>query len=217
MSDSSHQGARGAYHESGRSRQKARTRAALVEAARALLADGRTPTVEEVAATAGVARTTAYRYFPDRTALVLGAHPETLQRSLLPDDPPEDVERRLDLVLERFAALTLEWEPQLRASLRLSLEPGAERPVLRGGRAVGWIEDALAPLRAAHGDAAVRRLAIAIRSATGIESLVWLTDVAGLSGEEAAATMRATGRALLAAALRGVRGEEGEDGEVVRT
>jgi hypothetical protein len=46
-----------------------------------------------------------------------------------------------------------------------------------------------------------RRLAIAIRATCGIESLVWLTDVAGLSRDDAAALMRSSAQALLAAAL----------------
>ncbi len=49
------------YELSGRRHQKARTRDALVAAARALLAQGTTPTVEEAAAAAAVSRTTAYR------------------------------------------------------------------------------------------------------------------------------------------------------------
>ena len=50
-------------------------------------------------------------------------------------------------------------------------------------------------------DADVHRLAVAIRSATGIEALVWLTDVAGLSRDDAGALMRWSARALLDAAL----------------
>jgi AcrR family transcriptional regulator len=65
-----------AYERSGRTHQKARTRAALVAAARSLVAQGgATPTVEEAAAAAAVSRTTAYRYFPSQTALLIAAHP----------------------------------------------------------------------------------------------------------------------------------------------
>jgi hypothetical protein len=42
---------------------------------------------------------------------------------------------------------------------------------------------------------------LAIRPASGIESLVWLTDVGGLSREEAAEVMRWSASALLRAAL----------------
>jgi AcrR family transcriptional regulator len=191
------------YELAGRQRQKSRTREALVAATRKLLAQGGTPTVEEVAAATGISRTTAYRYFPNQRALLLSAHPETLQRSLLPDDAPGDPETRLDLVMEAFIRTTVEWEPQLRASLRLSLEPGADQPLLRGGRAIGWIEDALAPLRDTTPEVDIRRLAVAIRSATGIEALVWLTDIAHLPRAEATGLMRWSARALLQAAVAG--------------
>jgi AcrR family transcriptional regulator len=191
------------YELTGRRQQKSRTRETLVRTARRLLADGAEPTVEEAAAAAGISRTTAYRYFPNQRAMLLAAHPEIEERSLLPAGAPEDPGERLDLVMREFTRVTVEWEPQLRTSLRLSLEPAAELPVLRQGRAIGWIEDALAPLRETRPDLDVHRLAVAIRSATGIEALVWLTDVAGLSREEATGVLRGTARALLAAALAG--------------
>ncbi|WP_433300025.1 TetR/AcrR family transcriptional regulator [Actinoplanes sp. CA-030573] len=195
------------YEATGRRDQKARTREALVAATRRLLADGVSPTVEQAAAEARISRTTAYRYFPSQRALLLAAHPEISQRTLLPADaPPADVATRLDLVLREFARINVDWEPQLRTSLRLSLEPGAEQPVLRQGRAIDWIEDALSPLRESHPFLDVRRLAIAIRATTGIESLIWLTDIAGLSRREAAELMRTSAQAILAAAVnsRGV-------------
>jgi AcrR family transcriptional regulator len=189
------------YESTGRRQQKARTRAALADAARGLLARGVTPTVEEAAADAGISRTTAYRYFPSQRSLLLAAHPEITLTSLLPVDAPKDPAVRLDLVMAEFIRITLEWEPQLRTQLRLSLEPGADQPELRGGRAIGWIEDALAPLRHTRPDVDVHRLAVAIRSATGIESLIWLTDIAGMSRTDAANLMADTARALLRAAL----------------
>jgi AcrR family transcriptional regulator len=189
------------YESTGRRRQKARTREALVAATRRLMADGVTPTVEEAATEAGISRTTAYRYFPSQRTLLLAAHPETGQRSLLPANPPVDVETRLDLVMREFVRLTLEWEPQLRTSLRLSLEPNAGQPPLRGGRAIDWIEDALAPLRETRPDVDVHRLAVAIRSATGVESLIWLTDIAGLPRARAGELLRWSARAMLRAAL----------------
>jgi hypothetical protein len=130
----------------------------------------------------------------------LAAHPEIQHQSLLPDNPPAGVDARLDLVIQAFTRITVEWEPQLRTSLRLSLEPGADQPLLRRGRAIGWIEDALTPLRGTLPAHDIRRLAIAIRSATGIESLIWLTDIAGLTRGEAADLMRWSAHAMLRAA-----------------
>lgn len=191
------------YELTGRRDQKARTRAALVAATRQLLAEGISPTVEEAAARAAISRTTAYRYFPNQRSLFIAAHPETRQQSLLPDNAPDDPVIRLDLVMREFTRTTVEWEPQLRTSLRLSLEPGADQPQLRQGRAIVWIEDALAPLRDTRGELDVHRLAVAIRSATGIEALVWLTDIAGLSRDEATELMSWSARAMLHSALAG--------------
>ncbi len=192
-----------AYEESGRTRQKARTRGELIAATRALIEEGTpSPTVEQAAERASVSRTTAYRYFPSQTALLIAAHPEITTTSLLSDDSGEDPATRLDQAVERFLAMVLETEGQQRTMLRLSLEVSDKRELpLRQGRAIGWFTDALAPLEPRLGQAEIRRLAVAIRSATGIEALVWLIDVAGLSRPKAAQQLRWTAQALLAHAL----------------
>ena len=109
------------YERTGRTRQKQRTRAALLDAARELLARGRTPSVEEAAGAAGVSRATAYRYFPNQRALLVAAHPEIEETSLLCEDHPTDPEERRDRTLRQLIRLTLHTEPQLRTMLRLSL------------------------------------------------------------------------------------------------
>jgi AcrR family transcriptional regulator len=189
------------YEATGRTNQKSRTRQALVTATRELLARGSTPQVEDAAEHAGVSRTTAYRYFANQRSLLLAAHPQISPETLLPPDAPRDLADRLDAFMAAFTRYNFEWEPQLRTSLRLALEQPGAQPVLRQGRAVGWIEHALEPLRQDHPSVDIRRLAVGIRSATGIESLIWLIDIAGYSHEQAAETVRHTARALLAAAL----------------
>jgi AcrR family transcriptional regulator len=192
------------YEAIGRTRQKQRTREALVQAAKTLVASGVTPTIEEAAAAAAVSRPTAYRYFPSQRALLAAAHPETSATSLLPADPPEGVADRLALVIQVFTGLIVQTEAQQRTMLRLSLEEDpAERAALplRQGRAIGWFEEALAPLQLPDG--AARRLAVAIRSAVGIEALSWLTDVARLSREDAVQTMSWSAQAMLQSALAG--------------
>ena len=192
------------YEAVGRTRQKERTRSALIAAARDLVAQGMTPTVEDAAVAASISRTTAYRYFPNQAALMVAAHPETEARSLLPEDAPDDPAARLDAVIEEFTRVIVDTEAQQRTMLRLSLDPDAkarEPLLLRQGRAIGWIQEALASLRVRMSDAELRRLVLAVRSATGIEALVWLTDIAGLSRPEAVELMRWSAGALLRAAL----------------
>jgi AcrR family transcriptional regulator len=176
------------YEETGRSRQKRRTREALVAAARELITTGGSaPTVAQAAEAASISRTTAYRYFPTQRALLVAAHPEVVATSMLPAGVGSDPEVRLEAAVRGFMAMVVETEPQQRTMLRLSLAAEAsERDLpLRQGRAIAWFIEALEPLVGRLGDDGVRRLAIAVRAVCGIEALVWLSDVAGLSRDEA--------------------------------
>jgi len=193
-----------AYELNGRTNQKRRTRDALVAAARDLVASGITPTVEQAAAAAVISRPTAYRYFPNQRTLLAAAYPETAAETLLPADPPEEPAARLAAVITALTHSIVETESQQRTMLRLSLEADpAERAALylRQGRAIGWIEEALSPLRGQLPEQAIHNLALAIRSAVGIEALSWLTDVGKLTRDEAVNLMSWTAQALLHSAL----------------
>jgi AcrR family transcriptional regulator len=192
------------YELTGRTRQKQRTRDALVAAARDLVArGGGAPTVEEAAEAAAVSRTTAYRYFPSQKALLVAAHPEITASTLVPDDAGDDPEARLLGAVDAFIRIVVGTEHQQRTMLRLSLDPetSSESLPLRQGRAITWFEEALAPLRARLTEAEIHQLALSVRAAVGIESLVWLTDVGGLTREVAAQRMLWSARALLLQAL----------------
>jgi len=76
----------------------------------------------------------------------MAAYPEIQDDAgLLPPDAPADPAARLELVMREFIAFTLRWEPQVRAQLRLSLEPGARQPVHRvpAGAARAILREAL--------------------------------------------------------------------------
>lgn len=123
--------------------------------------------------------------------------------SLLPENPPDDPSERLALVVSQIIDTVIAAENRYRTMLRLSLEdkPHRESLVLRQGRAIAWIEEALAPIRTTVSRSAFRRLALAVRASIGIEALVWLTDIAGLSREDARENMAWSAQALLAATL----------------
>jgi AcrR family transcriptional regulator len=192
------------YERTGRTQQKARTRGALIAATRRLLTQGSTPTVEQAAAAAQISRATAYRYFPNQRVLLAATYPLIDRRSLLPTPAPPDPPARLAAVAEAQTQLVLELEPELRTQLRLALDRGAvdrDQLPLRRGRRIAWIEEALAPLDGRLPEPELQRLVHAIGAAVGVEALVWLTDIAGLSREEAVGVMRWSAQTLLQAAL----------------
>src|SRR5215208_3305174 len=100
------------YLHTGRTNQKVRTRDALIAAARQLLAEGVTPTVEGAALEASIGRTTAYRYFPNSRARLAATYPQIEERWVLGPDPPEDPVARLEIMAESFTRQLLEDEPE---------------------------------------------------------------------------------------------------------
>lgn len=151
-----------------------------------------------------MSRTTAYRYFPSQRALLTAAHPEIERTSLLPPDAGDDPAQRLGAVLGALSDIITSAEAQQRTILRLSLEANPDdHPSLelRQGRAIGWLEEALAPVRSQIPEAAFERLVLAIRASAGIESYVWLRDVAGLPPDDAVAVQHWSAQALLEATL----------------
>ena len=109
--------------EDPRANQKARTRAAIVEAAQQLHRQGITPTVAQAAEQARVSRATAYRYFPTQEALnieVTDVTPKLVDvEKLVGNLTTEDVERRLLLLVETFGQIVLAEEGQFRTALRV--------------------------------------------------------------------------------------------------
>lgn len=193
------------FQESGRMRQKARTRDALVAATRQLLKDGVTPSVEQAADAARVSRTTAYRYFSSQRALLAATFPQLEGGSLLGDRPPADVRARVALFAEKMTESILANEAEMRAMLRLSLDPQVplHEVALRQGRRTLWVADALAPLQDSLPRSRFERLTLAIAAVAGIESFVWLVDVGGVERATAAAVLRSSCTALLEHELHG--------------
>ncbi len=120
---------------------------------------------------------------------------------MLPVNAPDDAAGRLDAVVSAFTAMILDTEAQQRTMLRLSLEHDSETDLpLRQGRAIGWINEALEG-RVPLSDSELKALVVAVRATTGIEALVWLVDIAGLSRPDARKLVRWSAKALLDAAI----------------
>jgi AcrR family transcriptional regulator len=204
------------WEKEGRINQKRRTRAAVVEATRELLQQGKTPSIAEAADAARVSRATAYRYFPTQEYLLSEAALESakidinhlLERAAPSDDPAV----RLDTVIQALQQVTIENEAAFRTLLQLSLQSPtngeqkreATEERLRGGRRIGWIEEALAPLASSFEEhpATFRRLVAALSLCMGIEALIVLQDVCGLEAAQAVDVSRWVAQTLLQAGLR---------------
>jgi AcrR family transcriptional regulator len=195
-----------------------------VEAATRLLADGRTPSVDEIAAAADVSRRTVYMYFPTLDQLLLDATVGALSATEMDaamtaaataDDPAAGVDA-LVRTSTRLAPVTL---PIGRKIIRLTVDagqdghdtgqdgndsrqdehdarPGREAPK-RGFRRVAWVEQAVAPLRAELSDEQFERLVSALCLVVGWEAHIILEDVRNLPTEDEERVLRWAARALV--------------------
>lgn len=193
----------------GREGQRKRTRDALLSAAAALMRAGKRPSVPDVAAVAGIARRTAYRYFPSSEQLHTEAALETLRPMMartLAAVPGEDPEHRLERTVREMQRLAAQNEELLRAMIRLTIDQrrdaatSAKLP-LRGSRRIDWLEAALAPARARLSARAFRRLVSAVSLCVGAEALIVLRDVRGLDEKRAAEVSSWAAITLLRASL----------------
>jgi AcrR family transcriptional regulator len=192
----------------GRQRQKRRTRAAILRAAAALLAGGHTPSVPEVADAADVSRRTVYQYFPSLDQLLteaaLEAVREAVVRAIEPAEQADDVGVRLDAMVRATQRSTLANESLLRKMIRLTAERSTDEPYpapTRGYRRVEWIEMALSPLQGRIDESSLERLTSGLALCVGIEALLVLRDVRGLTVAEAEEVSVWVARALLKATM----------------
>lgn len=170
----------------------ARTRKLMLETAIALMQQGQTPSVSDVAEAAGVSRATAYRYFPSQAALVHAVVDEGLGPILDWKSDSTDAETRvlelLSLTMPRVAA----FEATFKAALKLSLEQWAQRqagtlgeePPFKRGHRVNMLQMAIAPLKNKLPESKFQRLAKALSLVYGLEVLIVLKDLWGLEFEE---------------------------------
>lgn len=196
--------------ETGRFRQRRRTRAAIVAAAAELVRAGETPSVGQVAAAADVSRRTVYQYFPTLEQLVLDATLGTLDQDAVDDaidaadrDGEGDADARVTAMIEALCRTSAEQLPMGRRLIKLTVDaPAADGAApVRGYRRVGWLERALEPVRSRLEPAAFERLVSALAMVVGWEALVVLADVRGLDPDGQRDVSQWAARALVQAAL----------------
>jgi AcrR family transcriptional regulator len=196
--------------------QKARTRAAIVEAATAILRRGTPPTVAAAADEARVSRATAYRYFPTQDALlveVVAVSPAVAPVEEALGRPAEtDPEARLVGLLDALNGAVLDAEVSMRQALRVYLDTwlesrgaGRDTPPVREGRRVRWLDEALEPVRRELPEAEWVRLRAALSLTMGADAVVVMKDVCRLEDDEALEVLRWAATALLRAGLADAR------------
>ena len=195
-----------------RPQQRLRTRKDLLQAAARLLRKGGQPTLEDVASEAMVSRATAYRYFPDVTALLAEASLDVgiPEPDALLSKASEDPLERLDLVDAAMHDVVLENESQMRRMLAhtvmRALDGSAEPEAPpRQNRRLPLIAAALAPARAQFTPAAQRRLEYALALILGTEGVIVGKDVLRIEDAELRRVKRWAIRALVEAARKPAR------------
>lgn len=161
-----------------RENQRNRTRAALLAAAGALMREGRRPSIPDVAAAAGIARRTAYRYFPSAEQLHTEAALETLRPAMegaLATMSGANPEARLERTVREMQRLAAQNEDLLRAMIRLTVDRRAAEQTtghapVRGSRRIDWLEASLAPIRSRLTPRAFARLISAVSLCVGAEA-----------------------------------------------
>lgn len=177
-----------------------------------MLAAGRTPTVNEVAASADVSRRTIFLYFPTFDQLLIDATVGALSQAEVDraiDGPagPSAVPARVEALVRALQRVTPEVERLGRSLIRLTVEtpPSDDAAPRRGYRRVEWLETALVPWSDRLTAGERRRLVCGLAMVAGWEALIVQRDVCGLTIAEGEALSVWAARALLDAARRDAR------------
>ena len=196
-----------------RSRQRGRTRRAILAAALEIMGRGEKPSVRAVAEAAEVSRRTVYLHFPTLEQLLTEAalEPVRLQvEEALVLAESDDVDTRLDILVRAALESSIVREVPLRTLVRITVEhrldelkggPPLEAP-LRGGRRIEWIESALEPVRERIDPDHFERLVSALAMVIGLEALLVLRDIRGLDQTGMEDVSRWASGALLRASLQ---------------
>src|SRR5262249_17531007 len=203
----------------GENGARARTHRRLLASAMQLVRRGRTPSVAEVALTAGVSRATAYRYFPNRSTVIAAVVAESLGPVRRYEPRASDGRQRVRELFSQTFPRFKEFEPHMRAALQLSLEHESlervgllEEPRYRRGFRRDLLRRAAAPLRNTLGRRRFNQLLKALSLVYGIEAYVVLKDIWGAGDREVEEIARWMVDALINAALHDTANTAAIDG-----
>jgi AcrR family transcriptional regulator len=187
----------------GRTNQKARTQRAIIEACVELIRQRQPITMPEVARTAMVSQATTYRYFPDLATLLAQALAEdwpSPTEALAPVETSNDPVERVAFATRFLLHGVAERQAVVRSMISATIaqpDLGKARPGIR----FGVIEWALAPFVESANPDHLAQLRLDLAVVVSAEALFCLTDLCGLSIEDAIISAETTARTLTAAAF----------------
>jgi AcrR family transcriptional regulator len=192
----------------GRANQKARTRAAILDACGELITSGAEVSMPEVAARAMVSEATAYRYFPDLISLLreaLEGRWPAPARALAPVAQSKDPVERTVFACEYLLRGVHAYQGAVRAMMSHTITaPAIART--RPGIRFGLIDYALAPFEAPANPQGIAPEAITslkqnLAIVVSAEAFFVLTDLCELPPDEAIAVAARTAAVLTTAAF----------------
>jgi AcrR family transcriptional regulator len=190
----------------GRANQKRRTRMAIVDACRAIIRSGGPVTMPDVAKSALVSEATAYRYYPDLVSLLnealVGMWPSPAD-ALAPVADSSDPVGRVAFACEFLLRGVLAYQGAVRAVISATITR-SDLTAARPGIRFGLIDQALAPLSdtlAATDPDRLTQLKQDLAAVVSAEALFSLTDLAGLTPDDAIASLVRTATTVTEAAL----------------
>jgi AcrR family transcriptional regulator len=195
--------------DSGRTNQKQRTRAAIVDAARNMIQASGEVTMPAVSETARVSEATAYRYFPDLVSLISEAFTELWEKPIDAMQPVADLDDPVERVAHAATVLLSE-VASYQGAVRIMMSAAIIRPdgpAIRPMRRLALIELALAPVAETLGKTerrALHQLRNDLAVVISAEAFFTLTDLCGLSAKAAISSGTRTARTLTAEAMRAI-------------
>ncbi|MBT8300387.1 MAG: TetR/AcrR family transcriptional regulator [Maribacter sp.] len=180
------------YIDSGRKKQKLKTRNTLLKTTQKLLANGNDFSLEDVARKAKVSRATIYRYYSNIDVLSAEAgldlnteSPETIINNL----KHLDIQEQLVAIQAYFNQLTVDHEAAFRKYLSIVLASDSHI-AKRGARRPKTLQMALAQNNLGLDEAQCQNLIHIATVLMGIEAFVVTNDVCGLSKQDAMKTLQ---------------------------
>lgn len=174
--------------DTGRSKQKQKTRQKILDTTNALLQKGQNLSLEDVAKASGISRATIYRYFSNIDILCSEASLDVFTQStatIFQETKDLPFIERILYIQDYFNDLALNNEPGFRKYLSIYLREDTtnKKESIRGSRRTAALKLALVPYRDQLDSTVYNHLITTATALMGIEPIITSKDVCGLDNQ----------------------------------